>query len=78
MDVVEILKIKPSPRLLEDHFAWAPEKNDFFTVKSTYGSAMDESWRLMSGSSSSNPDARRNIWNLIWKSDVPPKVQHFA
>jgi hypothetical protein len=33
MDVAEILKIKPSPRLLEDHLAWAPEKHGIFTVK---------------------------------------------
>jgi hypothetical protein len=61
LDVVEILKIKPSPRLLEDHLVWAPENNGFFTVKSAYGFAMDESWRLLSRSSSSNLDARRNI-----------------
>jgi hypothetical protein len=78
MDVAEILKIKPSPRLLEDHLAWAPEKHGIFTVKSAYGFSMNESWRLLSKSSSSNPDGRRNIWNIIWKSDVPPKVQHFA
>jgi hypothetical protein len=61
MDVVEILKIKPSPRLMEDHHTWAPEKNGFFTVKSAYGFAMDESWRLMSGSSSSTREGTYGI-----------------
>jgi hypothetical protein len=30
MDVVEILKSKPSPRMLPDHLAWAPLKHGFF------------------------------------------------
>jgi hypothetical protein len=31
MDIAEILKIKPSPRLLHDQLAWAPEKHGLFT-----------------------------------------------
>jgi hypothetical protein len=45
MDVVEILKFKPSPRLLPDHLAWAPQKHGLFTVRSAYGLAMNESSR---------------------------------
>jgi hypothetical protein len=78
LDIAEILKIKPSPRLLHDQLAWAPEKHGLFTVRSAYGLSMDISWRSRTESSSSVPDGRRKIWDLIWKSDTPPKVQHFA
>jgi hypothetical protein len=39
---------------------------------------MDENWATSSLSSSSAPDGNRTLWDLVWKSDVPPKVQHFA
>jgi hypothetical protein len=78
MDIVEILKLKPSPRLMDDQLAWAPEKDGLFTVKSAYRLAMDESWRTSNESTSISPDGSRKIWDLIWKSNVPPKVQNFA
>ncbi|KAM0821072.1 hypothetical protein ACQ4PT_071022 [Festuca glaucescens] len=40
--------------------------------------AMEESWRPSHEASSSAPDGTRAIWGVVWKSDVPPKVQHFA
>jgi hypothetical protein len=73
MDIVEILKLKPSPRLMDDQLAWAPEKDGLFTVKSAYRLAMDESWRTSNESTSISPDGSRKIWDLIWKSNVPPK-----
>jgi hypothetical protein len=39
---------------------------------------MDENWRGTTKSTSAAPDGSRQIWDLIWKSDGPPKVQHFA
>jgi hypothetical protein len=77
-DVSEILKISPSRRLLADHLAWAPDKHGLFMVKSAYWMAKEETWSTATESSSSVPESRRKIWDLIWKSDVPPKVQHFA
>ena len=77
-DVVEIMKVKPSTRLMADQLAWAPTKHGMFTVKSAYDLAMEEVWRPSHESTSSAPDGMRIIWDLIWKSDVPPKVQHFA
>jgi hypothetical protein len=77
-DVSEILKISPSARLNTDLLSWSPEKRGLFTVRSAYGLAMDELWRSSTTSSSSAPDGRRIIWDLIWKSIVPPKVHHFA
>jgi hypothetical protein len=35
-DVQAIVKIRPSPRRLDDVLAWAPTKNGLFTVKSAY------------------------------------------
>jgi hypothetical protein len=77
-DVDEILKIKPSARLEGDFFAWAREKHGLFTVKSAYGFAMEVKWNASTESSTTAPDGNRKVWDLIWKSDVPPKVQHFA
>jgi hypothetical protein len=28
--------------------------------------------------STTSHDGNMKVWDLIWKSDVPPKVQHFA
>jgi hypothetical protein len=77
-DICEIVKIKPSRRLDADHISWAPDKQGLFTVRSAYWFAMDENWATSSLSSSSAPDGNRTLWDLVWKSDVPPKVQHFA
>jgi hypothetical protein len=77
MDIAEIMKIKPSGRLLDDQLAWAPDRHGLFTVKSAHGLAMDEIWRSSNVSSSSVPHGRRKVWDLVWKSDVPPNVQIF-
>uniref|UniRef100_A0A453AW05 Reverse transcriptase zinc-binding domain-containing protein n=1 Tax=Aegilops tauschii subsp. strangulata TaxID=200361 RepID=A0A453AW05_AEGTS len=78
VDIVEILKIRPSPRFGEDFLAWAPERNGIFTVRSAYKLASDEASNHQEHSSSSSPDGTRAVWNHIWKSLVPPKVQSFA
>jgi ribonuclease HI len=39
---------------------------------------MNEKWRTTAESTSSALDGNRHVWDFIWKSDVPPKVQHFA
>ncbi|CAM0907844.1 unnamed protein product [Alopecurus aequalis] len=39
---------------------------------------MEGTWRTLKESTSSVPDGGRKVWDLIWKSDAPPKVQHFA
>jgi hypothetical protein len=43
-DMDEIIKIKPSPRRLDDVLAWALTKNGIFTVKSVYWTT---GWHLM-------------------------------
>jgi hypothetical protein len=62
MDIAEIMKIRPSPRLQRpDHLAWAPEKHGLFTVKSAYVLAMNEEWILTAEASSAAPDGTRKI-----------------
>jgi hypothetical protein len=77
-DVSEIVKLTPSSRLGQDHLAWAPVKHGIFTVRSAYDLVMNEVWHALMESSSSAPNGMRKIWDLIWKSSVPPKVQNFA
>jgi hypothetical protein len=74
VDVVEIQKIKLSPRLDEDFVAWAPEKSGIFSVRSAYKLASDEACNSMVASTSIRPDGTREGWNYIWKSSAPPKV----
>jgi hypothetical protein len=77
-DSIEILRIKPSPRLEADQIAWAPLDHGIFTVRSAYGLAMEENSLPTAMLFSITPDGVRKIWDLIWKSVVPPKVPHFA
>ena len=77
-DVLEIIKIRASPRLEDDTLAWGPGKYGIFTVKSAYQFAFDEAHRMNAAGSSSSPDGRRSCWNLIWSCDVPPTVRNFA
>jgi hypothetical protein len=39
---------------------------------------MNEGWRLTAEAYSAAPDGSRKIWDLVWKAEVPPKVQNFA
>jgi hypothetical protein len=75
-DVAKILKINPSPWLGADDLAWARDKHGLFTLCSTYGFAMESTWLDTTESTSLYPHGRQREWDLIWKSDVPPKVQH--
>ena len=78
VDVDEILKIKPSQRNEQDLFAWNPEKNGLFTVKSAYHLALNRKVLANKGASSGRPDGARPDWKLIWSCPVPPKVRVFA
>ena len=66
MDIHEICKIHPSPRLGEDFLAWAPERSGLFYVRSAYWLAVDEVNSSLIPSTSNSPDGRRDIWKLIW------------
>ena len=79
VDVEAILKIRTSPRLQDDFLAWQSEKSGCFTVRSAYHLAvLNHIDQIAGGASSSRPDGRRSIWNLVWKSSVPQKMKIFA
>jgi hypothetical protein len=79
MDVEAILKIRTSPRAQEDFVAWQPEKSGNFTVRSAYHLAISNHVEnTAGGATSSRPDGKRPIWNLIWKSPMPQKMKIFA
>jgi hypothetical protein len=61
----------------EDCVAWHPKKNGTFSVKSAY--QLDLAWKQQATacSSSSAPNGKQSIWNLIWKVEVQPKVRVF-
>ena len=65
VDIVDIFKIRPSPRFVEDFLAWAPERNGIFSVRSAYNLASDEVSYHQEHSSTSSPDGMRVGWNHI-------------
>uniref|UniRef100_A0A453MYJ1 Reverse transcriptase zinc-binding domain-containing protein n=1 Tax=Aegilops tauschii subsp. strangulata TaxID=200361 RepID=A0A453MYJ1_AEGTS len=73
MDVDYIL-IRTSPRNRDDFVSWFPEKCGAFTVRSAYKLATcDHNVAFANGSSSSNPEGNRSVWNRIWSANVPRK-----
>lgn len=79
VDVMEIIKIKPSRQLEADSVAWQPDKTGRFFVRSAYNMALDAIMaREGIGETSARPDGTRPAWNLLWKCGAPPKVCVFA
>lgn len=78
-DVEEVLKIRLSDSIQEDHIAWYYEKSGMFTVKSAYRLAVqtDPDMQKQVGSSR-QADGKRELFNNIWKAPVPQKVKVFA
>jgi hypothetical protein len=78
-DVNEVLKIRLSDRVQEDHVAWMLEKTGIFSVKSAYRLvARLEAEEQNQTSCSSHTDGSRPMFRVIWKATVPPKVKNFA
>jgi len=78
IDVEEILKLKPGPRMNEDLTAWAFEKNSLYSVRSCYRMLKKESDQLESfklNETSTLEEIR--WWKKVWKLKVPPKVRIF-
>ena len=65
VDVIEILKIRASPRMAGDVIAWGPRQHGSFSVKSAYELAFDEDHRGTMSSSSASPSGRRACWDFI-------------
>jgi hypothetical protein len=79
VNVESILKIRTSPSAQDDFLAWQPEKSGFFSVRSAYHLAVaDHIDKNAGGASSSRPDGKSPVWNLIWKSSLPQKKKIFA
>lgn len=76
-DANDILSIRLPNYDEEDYIAWQPEKKGNFPFRSAYRLAMDEKDSVVIGSSH-NPQGDRNIWNDIWKINVPSKVWTFT
>ena len=72
----EICKIKIPLNETEDHLAWNYEKNGIFTVRSAYRLGMNlKQQEGIVGSFRSISSGRENLWNLVWKAQVPHKVR---
>jgi hypothetical protein len=77
-DAEHILQIKLPFFSGEDYLAWHYEKSGLFTVKSAYRLAMDRKGRNNVAGVSNKNAGERELWNMIWKADVPPKVRVFG
>jgi hypothetical protein len=78
VDIDEIVKLRPSPRLHDDILAWAPENSGVFSVRSAYWLAWEFTYRRSFGAASRAPDGTRAIWKAVWRCPAPPKVRTFA
>jgi ribonuclease HI len=65
----------PIGRFTEDIWAWEPEKNGCFTVRSCYKILSSDAQEVASESSSG--EHGNNCWKILWKLAVPPKVKSF-
>ena len=78
-DAEVILNIKLPARSTDDFIAWSGENNGSFSVRSAYRIGMQPKLQnLSTGQSSAEPLGDRKAWDLVWKSDVPPKLKVFA
>jgi hypothetical protein len=77
-DADYILRIKLPSFTGNDYLAWHHERNGIFSVKSAYKLASDiQSGASIAGTSTNDP-GKRDMWNLVWKAKVPPKVKVFG
>ncbi|XP_062010405.1 uncharacterized protein LOC133726797 [Rosa rugosa] len=70
----QVLCIPLGRRNMEDKLIWGPEKKGFYSVKTTYliarASVLEN---VLVFSSNGNPF--KQLWNIIWKAQVPGKVK---
>lgn len=78
-DADEICKINIPKTDATDCVAWHFEKNGLFLVHSAYRLAASRWSKGNPAASSSSRDSNdRSIWDLIWKTKVPKKIQIFG
>jgi hypothetical protein len=74
-DVDVVLAIKLPTRPCEDFVAWGFKPNGMFSVCSAYHLGLQPVIdNLSTGQSSTAPDGDRELWNIIWKANVPQKL----
>jgi hypothetical protein len=76
-DADHILQILLTNTTGEDVLAWHYERNGIFLVRSAYKLALNSQHTHQDAGTSSKQAGERDMWNLIWKTNVPPKVKVF-
>ena len=72
LEVMEVMKIKPSARLEEDVVAWAFEKNGMYSVRSAYRLLKEDqaaTARATGNETTASDDSLS--WSAVWKLKVP-------
>jgi hypothetical protein len=78
-DDEEVLKIRLSDTVLDDHIVWFYECSGIFMVRSAYNLVVDLEWNTAGQAGrSSRIDGSRPIYEDIWLSPVPQKVHIFV
>ncbi|CAM0949281.1 unnamed protein product [Alopecurus aequalis] len=62
----------------DDWLAWSCDQTGMFSVKSAYRLALDLKDKELGTGTSSKPARDRDLWNVIWKTNVPPKICVFG
>lgn len=73
LDADAICKI-PIGRGAEDGWAWAPEKNGQFSVRSAYRTLLA---LKRQGEYASTSLQEHGFWRKLWRMEVPPKIRNF-
>jgi hypothetical protein len=58
----------------KDYVAWHYEKSGMFSVRSAYRLALDLQDATNGEGMSNRPAGERDLWKLIWRAKVPPKI----
>jgi hypothetical protein len=78
-DAEQVLRIRLSDRIQDDHIAWALERTRLFSVKSAYRLALElDRDKEEQVGSSLRPDGTRLMYNDLWTAPIPQKVRIFA
>jgi hypothetical protein len=74
-DAETVLQLKIPSVDGEDILAWHPERSGLFTVRSAYRLALERKMKDNTSSMSDKLAGDRDLWNMVWKANVPPKVR---
>jgi hypothetical protein len=77
-DVETVLQIKIPACAGEDWLAWSYDQSSMFSVKSAYRLGLDLKERGIKAGGSSRHAGEREMWDVIWKANVPPKIRVFG